>query len=426
MRYLYSLLFYLAMPFVMLRLWWRTRRSGQVGRRWGERLGFGPVAVKGCIWVHAVSLGETIAATPLIRALKAQYPDTPLLVTNMTSTGLQQTQKVFGDAVTSAAVPYDLPDVVSRFLKRVQPKILVVMETELWPNLFNACYRMGIPVVVANARLSEKSARGYQRIAPYMHGIFRAIVRLLVHAAPDEARFRALGMPADRMQVTGSLKYDLELALGLTEAGKKLREQLGATRPVWVAASTHPGEDTLVLVAHHLIRERFPEALLLLVPRHPQRFDNVAEDIKAAGFTLMRRSERDKDGEMVPADTAVYLADSFGEMMLMYAAADMVCVCGSFVPVGGHNIIEPAALNKPVVTGPQLFNFAEISSMMLEAGAMVTVTDAVTLADVITGWMADPAAAEAVGGKGFSVVLQNRGALQKQLTAVCEVVDGRI
>jgi 3-deoxy-D-manno-octulosonic-acid transferase len=317
-------------------------------------------------------------------------------------------------------VPYDLPDMVQRFLRRVQPRILIVMETELWPNLFSACYRNHIPVVLANARLSEKSAIGYHRIAPLMPEIFQSIRCLLAHAASDEGRFRALGMPLARMQVTGSLKYDLELAPELATMGALLRRSLGESRPIWLAASTHPGEETIMLAAHTEVRRRFPDALLILLPRHPERFDDVAANIAAAGFSWVRRSEKMLCS---PEKKAVYLADSFGEMMLMYAACDVACVAGSFVPVGGHNMIEPAALKKPVVTGPELFNFSEISAAMLEAGGMVTVTDALKLAEVVIHWFGDPVAARRVGEQGFSVVEQNRGALKKQLAAVCRVLE---
>jgi len=373
----------------------------------------------GCIWVHAVSLGETIAATPLIRALQQRYPHIPLLVTNMTATGLKRTQAAFGDSVISSAVPYDLPGVVRRFLQRANPKMLVVMETELWPNLFAGCRQYRIPVVVTNARLSERSAKGYQRIAPLVREMFQSVSRLLVHAVPDAARFQALGMPASAMQVTGSLKYDLELPTDLPAKGDVLRNLLGRDRPVWVAASTHAGEEEIMLAAHRIIQKQFPNALLICVPRHPERFNDVADKIAEADFAFARRSEKKS---LTPAD-AVYLADSFGEMMLMYAACDVACVAGSFVSVGGHNMIEPAALKKPVVTGPQLFNFAEISEAMQAAGGMVTVTDAAGLADVIVKWFSDPARARDVGEQGFSVVAQNRGALARQLAAVCEVLD---
>ncbi len=291
MRYLYRVLFYLAIPFVFLRLLWRARFSPAWPYRFAERLGFCPHRLPACIWVHAVSLGETIAAVPMIRGLQARYPDLPLLVTNMTATGLARVKAVFGDTVKSACIPYDLPDAVNRFLDRTNPRVLVIMETELWPELLAACKKRQIPVVVANARLSEKSAAGYQRIASMTREMLTSITRLAALAAPDAGRFIALGMPSDRVTVTGSLKYDLELAEGLPAAGAALRQQLGQDRFVWIAASTHPGEEEMMLAAHAALQAKVPNALLILVPRHPERFDSVATLVREKQFSLVRRSE---------------------------------------------------------------------------------------------------------------------------------------
>ncbi len=419
MRYLYRVLFYLVIPFVFLRLLWRARFSRTYPYRFAERLGFCPHRLSDCIWVHAVSLGETIAAVPLIKGLQKRYPGKPILVTNMTATGLARVAAVFGDSVKSACIPYDLVGAVNRFLGRVNPQVAVIMETELWPELLAACKKRGIPVVIANARLSEKSANGYRRVLPLVREMFTAIHRLAVHAQPDAERFIALGMPRERVTVTGSLKYDLDIAPTVAAAGAALREQLGQHRFVWIAASTHPSEETVMLAAHAVLREKIPNALLILVPRHPERFDAVAAEIIEKKFSLVRRSEK----TLCDTTTSVYLADSVGEMLLLYAASDVACVAGSFAQVGGHNMIEPAALSKPILTGPCLFNFAEISADMLQAGAMQQVENAKELAAALIQFAEDPALCVATGKKALDVVIKNRGSLQKQLTIIAEIVQ---
>ncbi len=417
MRYLYSFLFYLAMPFIFLRLLWRARFAKNFPYRFAERLGFCPHQLDSCIWVHVVSLGETIAATPLIRALQTRYPDQTILLTNMTATGLARVAAVFGESVKSACIPYDLPDAVSRFLDRVKPRILVVMETELWPNLFAACKRRAIPVVITNARLSEKSAAGYRRILSLTQTMFSAISVLASQGQADAERFIALGMPQNRVSITGSLKFDLELPARLATDAPALRSTLGESRLIWVAASTHPGEDEIMLAAHEILRQQFTNALLILVPRHPERFDSVANLVQEKGFSVVRRSRG-----ACPSDAAVYLGDSMGEMMLMYAVCDVACVAGSFAQVGGHNMIEPAALHKPIVTGPVLFNFAEISAAMLAAGGMLRVNNATELAATLIKLFSDATYRQHMGDKAFSVVEKSRGALKRQLDLIASQI----
>ncbi|EKD72753.1 MAG: hypothetical protein ACD_45C00597G0003 [uncultured bacterium] len=414
MRYLYSVLFYLAMPFIFLRLLWRSRRNPLYRKRLRERLGFCPHRLHQCIWVHAVSLGETIAAVPLIKALKTAYPGIPILVTNMTLTGSLRVQAALGDSVLHAYIPYDLPDAVARFIDRVNPNIVVIMETELWPNLFAACKKRAIPLIVTNARMSAQSAKGYQRITSLVHDMFTAITMLAVQAEPDAARFVELGMPRERISVTGNLKFDLEISPDVAVKGEVLRERLGQKRLIWVAASTHSGEDEMMLAAHRIVQANIPHALLILVPRHPERFDSVASMIVEHGFKLLRHSQ----AVQCSSDITVYLGDTMGEMMLMYAASDVACVAGSFVPVGGHNIIEPAALHKPVMTGPYLFNFAEISQLMLAANGMVKVDNTEQLAQAVIQFFADEKYRQQVGNNAFSVVAKNRGALQRQVNLI--------
>lgn len=418
MRYLYTFLFYLALPFIFLRLLWRSRHAPLYRKRWAERLGFYPKFIDQCIWIHTVSLGETIAATPLIKALQQAYPPTKILITNMTPTGSARVKAVFGDSVYNAYIPYDLPDALARFFKKVKPSILIVMETELWPNLFFACQKRQIPIVVTNARLSEKSAQGYKSILSLTKEMFRAITLLSAQGQADADRFIELGMPKDRVEVTGSLKFDLELPNDLTEKSNALRDIVGRDRLIWIAASTHPTEDEIMLSAHHLIRQKFPDALLILVPRHPERFDSVADLITEKKFTLIRRSQ----AISCDKNTAVYLGDTMGEMMLLYSVCDVACVAGSFVTVGGHNVIEPAALHKPVITGPHLFNFAEITDLLLANKGMIKVTDANELANAIIAFFENSDYRHQTGENAFQVVEKNRGALQRQLTGIQKII----
>lgn len=414
LRYLYSFLFYLALPFIFLRLLWRSRRAPLYRKRWGERLGFYSIKLDQCIWVHAVSLGETIAAIPLIKALKAKYPEVPLLITNMTPTGSARVKAVFGESVYTIYIPYDLPDALARFFNKITPRALIVMETELWPNLFAACQKRNIPIIVTNARLSEKSEKGYRMILPITREILSAITVLSAQSQADADRFIGLGMRKDRVYVTGSLKFDLELPQDLTEKGIELRKTFGQDRLIWIAASTHPGEDEIILAAHQRIRQKFPQALLILVPRHLERFDSVAELAAEKGFSIVRRSQKNLCDET----TAVYLGDTMGEMLLMYSACDVAFVAGSFVPVGGHNVIEPAALHKPVITGPYLFNFAEITDLLLSANAMIKVTNSDELAQAVLAFFDNADYREKTGENAYRIVEKNRGALQRQMKLI--------
>lgn len=332
----------------------------------------------------------------------------------MTPTGSARVKAVFNDSVYNVYIPYDLPDAWTRFFKQINPKALIVMETELWPNLFAACQKRQIPLIVTNARLSEKSANGYRRIAPLTKQMLGAITSLAAQGEPDAKRFIDLGMVKERVHITGSLKFDLELPETIFEKGKILRDMLGNDRLIWMAASTHPGEDEIMLAAHRIIRQKFPHALLMLVPRHPERFDSVATLANEKNFTVVRRSQNGLCNEQ----TEIYLGDTLGEMMVMYFACDVACVAGSFVPVGGHNVIEPAALHKPVVTGPYLFNFAEITDAMLAAKGMIKVTNANELGNEIVKLFENLEYRQATGTNAYKIVEKNRGALQRQVDVI--------
>lgn len=411
MRGVYSALFYLALPLIILRLLWRSRRLPGLRERFKERLGWVPI-LKECIWVHAVSVGETLAAIPLIKELKKEYPHLPVLVSNMTPTGAARVKAAFGNSVHQVFIPYDLPGAVARFLRRVNPKIAVVMETELWPNLFAACRKQQIPILLANARLSEKSYQGYKKVHKIASEMLQSIHTLAAQNRADADRFIALGMDSKRVVITGNLKFDLEVPADLALKSENLRQQIGQ-RPCWVAASTHASEEETVINAHRLILKECPNALLILVPRHPDRFNLVAQLCEQWGFQVMRRSQ----GGFLTPDTTIYLADTMGELLLMYATADVALVAGSFAPIGGHNMLEPAVLKKPILTGPQLFNFAEISQLLIQEKGMQVVSPD-NLADHVLKLFSDPHYRETMGEQAYQVVAKNRGSLSKQLSLI--------
>lgn len=417
-RTLYSLLFHLGLPLIALRLAWRGWRAPAYRRRIGERFALGlPPLQPGGIWVHAVSVGESIAAAPMIRALQARYPHLPITVTCMTPTGSERIQALFGDSVQHCYLPYDLPWAAARFLERVRPRLAVIMETELWPNHIQQCARRGIPVVLANARLSERSARGYGRFAKLTAPMLAQLSWIAAQSEVEAERFRALGARPACVTVTGSIKFDLQIDPELPQRAAALRAQWQATgRPVWIAASTHAGEDELVLAAHRQLLARHPDALLILVPRHPERFPSVFEQCRQAGFATARRSL----GEVVEPGTALLLGDTMGELLFLYALADLALVGGSLVPNGGHNLLEPAALGKPVLSGPHLFNFLEIAAQLRQAGALREVTDTASLADALQQLWADDALAEAMSQAGLAVLRANQGALARLLEGLAQ------
>lgn len=421
MRYLYSFLFYFAVPFILLRLLIRSLRLPAYRSRLAERFGYYSCNHKGCIWVHAVSVGETIAAIPLIKQLQQQFPNIPMVVTTMTPTGAERVKSAFGDKVRHVYIPYDLPGATKRFVKAMAPYVAIIMETELWPNLLAACQQNKTPICLVNARLSEKSAQGYQKISLITRKMLQQIDLIAAHGEVDAMRFKTLGAPEERMLVTGNIKFDLKVSDQTIAEGKSLRQQLGEDRFIWVAASTHDGEETMLLAAQQKLCKVRPDALLILVPRHPDRFDAIAK-LCEQSHTVARRSLR----EAVDAKTSIYLGDTMGEMLIFYGAADVAFVGGSLIPRGGHNMLEPAALNKPILTGPHLFNFAEISELFVKADALIKVQDSESLAEQLMRFAEDPASRLAMGERAKKVMQANQGALQKQLDAIVAILKKTI
>ncbi|QXH56157.1 lipid IV(A) 3-deoxy-D-manno-octulosonic acid transferase [Pseudomonas maumuensis] len=419
-RTLYTLLFHLGLPLVALRLFLRGRKAPAYRARIAERFACGlPPMRQGGIWVHAVSVGESIAAAPLVRALLKQYPDLPITLTCMTPTGSERIRAMFDGEprVQHCYLPYDLPWAAGRFLDHVRPRLGIIMETELWPNHIHQCARRGIPVALANARLSERSARGYARFAGLTRPMLEEMSLIAVQTATEAERFRVLGARQECVQVTGSIKFDLKVDDQLMLRARQLREQWGASqRPIWIAASTHDGEDGLILEAHRQLLNVHSDALLVLVPRHPERFATVHE-LCAGQFSTVRRST----GDVVTARAQVLLGDTMGELLFLYALADIAFVGGSLVATGGHNPLEPAALALPVLMGPHVFNFLEISAMLREAGALQQVDDAEGLVAAVRRLVELPQDARRMGEAGRAVMQANQGALQRLLDGLARL-----
>jgi 3-deoxy-D-manno-octulosonic-acid transferase len=420
-RTLYTLLFHLALPLVLVRLLWRSRRAPAYSKRIGERFAAGlPALEPGGIWVHAVSVGESIAAAPMIRELKMRYPQLPITVTCMTPTGSERIKALFGDSVQHCYLPYDLPWAASRFLQQLQPKLAVVMETELWPNHIHQCVRRGIPVALANARLSERSARGYARFARLTAPMLAELSLIAAQTDAEATRFRQLGARENCVTVTGSIKFDLSVDPALPQLAEALLQQWRASaRPIWIGASTHTGEDEILLAAHRQLLAEHPDALLILVPRHPERFGSVFELCRKQSFSTVRRSL----DEAPQAGTQVLLGDTMGELLFLFALADVAFVGGSLVPTGGHNLLEPAALGKPVLTGPHLFNFLDIATQLREAGALGEITSAPELAAAIEALWSAPERAERAVTAGYAVLRNNQGALERLLAGLGRLLE---
>lgn len=421
-RTLYTALFYLGLPLVAIRLWLRSRKAPAYAKRIGERFSYGmPRLQPGGIWVHAVSVGESIAAAPMIRALLQRYPQLPITVTCMTPTGSERIQALFAGEprIQHCYLPYDLPCAAARFLDHAKPKLAVIMETELWPNHIHQCAKRGIPVALANGRLSERSARGYGRFSKLTAPMLAEMSFFAVQTEAEAQRFRDLGARPQTVEVTGSIKFDLTIDPQLLQRAHELRGQWQALeRPVWIAASTHEGEDEVVLDAHRRLLANYPNALLILVPRHPERFNSVFELCQREGFATVRRST----GANVEADTSVLLGDTMGELLFLYALADSAFVGGSLVPNGGHNLLEPAALAKPVLSGPHLFNFLDIAVQLREAGALAEVDDAEGLAVEVQRLFELPRDAQRMAEAGLAVMRRNQGALQRLLDGLGRLI----
>jgi 3-deoxy-D-manno-octulosonic-acid transferase len=414
MRLLYNVFVYLAAPFALLLQLWRGLRDPSYRAGLGERFGFGPTLAGPTIWIHAVSVGEVQAAEPLARRLLARYPRYTIVLTTVTPTGAARARPLLGENVRLRYVPFDLPGSVRRFFDRVQPRLAIILETELWPNLYAECGRRRVPLVLASARLSPRSVGRYRLLVPVFRRALSYGIVIAAQSEADAARFRSIGAAGSRTQVTGNIKFDFQPPPDVDARGRQWRGQNAAGRPVWVAGSTHDGEEVIALDAHRRVLERFPDALLLLVPRHPQRFDAVRELLAKRGERFASRST----GAAILPATTVMLGDTMGELMMFYAAADVALVAGSLAPIGGHNLLEPASLGRPVLTGPHNFNSEEIARLLLDAGAARIVTDRETLAQALVELLGSAKLCESMGAAGRAVLDSNRGALDRLLRLV--------
>ncbi|MEZ7818023.1 MAG: 3-deoxy-D-manno-octulosonic-acid transferase [Candidatus Azotimanducaceae bacterium] len=410
--YLYRILLWLALPIVYVRLLLRTRREPAYAARRGERFGRVPVSINpGAIWFHTVSAGESIAAAPLISKMINSLPEQNFLVTTMTPTGSEQVLQRLGDSVDHCYAPYDFTFAVGNFLRTTQPRMLVLMETEIWPNLIMQAKAQDIPVLLINARMSERSARGYQRISWLSRPVLGAISHIACQSAEHMQRFVDLGVDAEKVSVLGSVKYDLQLPERLLKQASLLKAQLNLrTRPVWIAASTHSGEEEQIIEAHLLLRSKFPELCLLLVPRHPHRASDIGALIKGQNLSWRASSEGPTAGVY-----DVIVGDVMGQLLALYSLADVAFVGGSLIEHGGHNPIEPGLLGLPIVAGPADFNFAEVVSQLSDAGAYKKVVNADELAEVVGDLLADVAKREQMGSKALAVIKSSRGATQRTL-----------
>ena len=409
---LYTALFYLIQPLIWIRLWVRGRKAPAYRKRWGERYGFYRRPLKpGGIMLHSVSVGETLAAIPLVRALRHRYPDLPITVTTMTPTGSERVQSAFGTDVQHIYLPYDLPDALNRFLNKVYPKLVLIMETELWPNLFAALHKRHIPLVIANARLSARSAAGYAKLGKFVSRLLRRITLIAAQNEEDGARFITLGARSNQVTVTGSLKFDISVTPQLAAKAVTLRRQWAPHRPVWIATSTHDGEESIIIAAHQALLHQFPNLLLILVPRHPERFPDAINLVRQAGLSFTTRSS----GEVPSSSTQVVIGDTMGELMLLYGIADLAFVGGSLVERGGHNPLEAAAHAIPVLMGPHTFNFKDICARLEQASGLITVTDVTTLVKEVSSLLTDEDYRNFYGRHAVEVLYQNQGALQRLL-----------
>ncbi|MBB6095718.1 3-deoxy-D-manno-octulosonic-acid transferase [Povalibacter uvarum] len=415
LRLLYTLLLYVAAPIALAATMWRGVRDPLYRERWGERFGFSRTRTQvPTIWVHAVSVGEVQAAAALIRELRKRYPDPPLIVTTATPTGAQRVNALFGDAVRHVYLPYDLPGAVRRFLDRIQPRIAVMMETEVWPNLYRECGRRQIPIVLASARLSEKSVRRFRRISSLFREALNQDLTIGAQTRADADRFIEVGAPASRVHVTGNIKFDIEVAPNVRATGEALRTAEFFGRFVWIAGSTHEGEEDIVLAAHRQLIAKRSDALLVLVPRHPNRFDRVRQWLGQQGMAFVCRSR----GESAKEDTRVVLADTLGELLMLYAAGDVAFVAGSLVPIGGHNLLEPAALARPILTGPRNFNAPDIAKMLFESGGALQVNSADELAATLAMLSANPEKRAELGQAALGILEMNRGAVARVMEMI--------
>lgn len=419
-RWFYTLLLAIVSPFLLLSLYKKKDGKPSVGKRWKEHFGFtqGLHSTTNPIWIHAVSVGETLAVTPLIMQLKLKYPEVDIVLTTTTPTGAEQAGKL-GSLVTHRYMPLDFPFAVQRFIRTINPCKLIIMETELWPNTLHIVAKNNIPISVINARLSERSYKRYSRVQPLFNLLIRNLSQVLCQYDDDAKRFVKLGVPLDKVFITGSIKFDVNINNETLERGNKLRNKIGRSRPVWIAASTHKGEDEQILNTHRILLGTYPTALLILVPRHPERFNSVFELCTDLGFVAQRRTQHNLNKLN---NSEVYLGDTMGEMLTLIQAADVCFMGGSLIgsKAGGHNVLEPAALGKPIISGSSYFNFTEIVQRLLTKDAIIIVDSEQALSNILKELFGSPERMSNQGKNGAKCVTDNQGSLSKTLGLIID------
>lgn len=416
MRIIYTVLFYLLTPLILLRLLWRSLKAPAYRQRWHERFGcYKKSYPQNVVWFHAVSVGEAEALFPLLKCLQARQPDIKLLITTTTPTGSARVQAVFGDTVEHVYLPYDMPIVVRRFLRAFKPRLAVIMETEIWPNLYQAC---GKPLLLINARLSEKSARGYRKIPSLVRPTLAAVKLIAAQTQEDAERFRSIGAPFDAVKAIGNMKFDIEIPEATIAAGRQLKAEVFGDRFVWIIASTHRNEEAIFLDLYPALKAKMPDLLLVLVPRHPERFAEVEKLCADRRLSVRMRTS----GGVCSSATDVYVADTMGELKMLYAAADVAFVGGSMAPVGGHNVLEAAAAGVPVMFGPYMSNFKEIADGILAHKAALQCQAPEDIAGTVYSLYADSRYRAELAQRGKAFLQANRGAID----TIAELIDAEL
>jgi 3-deoxy-D-manno-octulosonic-acid transferase len=413
-RFFYNLLTYILL--IPYAIYWLLRSLFNQSYRHKllHRFGFDYPKLESSLWVHAVSVGEVVAATPLIRELRRAYPAYTVLVTTVTPTGAARVASLFGSDVLHAYIPFETPGSVNRFFAATRPRIAMIMETEIWPNLYHGCGVRNIPLVLVSARISPRSMNNYRKLLPLFRKTLSHGIVIAAQSESDANRFMQLGASPERTRVIGNIKFDVEVPNELEQQGRRFREAKFGTKSVWIAASTHDGEEQLVLDAQEELLKVHPDLLLILVPRHPQRFDAVRELLDKRRVNYVTRTS----GAACDAATTVYFGDTMGDVSLFYAASDIAFVAGSLVPIGGHNLLEPAAFGVPVITGPHVFNAQEIADRFLAEGACRMVQDSDELIRTVDDLLQNPGAAQQLGENGRHILEANRGALSRLMVLI--------
>lgn len=417
--FFYSGLFYLSIPFILLRLLWRGIKAPAYRCRWLERFAFyNKKFPQGVIWFHAVSVGEAEAVFPLVRKLQKQHPNEKLLITTTTPTGSARVNAVMQETVSHVYLPYDVPDAVNRFFKCFKPKLAVIVETEIWPNLFAGCGKHNTPLFIINARLSDKSSRGYQKIPSLVHPALAQVNFIAAQTQEDANRFIAIGADTEKVKNLGNIKFDVEIPQSAIELGLQIKADLLGGRFIWLIASTHKDEESIFLEIYKKIKPKIPELLLIIVPRHPERFAEVKKLIEQHQLRLVMRTTSDKVYTM----TDIYLVDTMGELKMLYAASDVAFVGGSMVPKGGHNILEASAVGVPVMFGPYMGNFKEIALGVLRHNAAIQCQNKDELVNAILTLYEQPTYREELAEKGIEFIRRNQGAIAR----ICAMLDRSI